>query len=191
MVLPARAALLRPSGFGLGRAIIVSMPGRPAESLLQRRGGRVAPLTVRTVAVMSVRPFPTAGAAAQGCGVRTSQRPSPKTKSRPSPREPHGPSRHEIRRHLRRQHRAHPQCRAACEARGRRRPSGRRRRIRHVGQDQRARRLVQGGRRAVRSPRIRRRRRLGRAGDVRACWPSRCRTWASRRAPGRAGRFRS
>jgi len=28
----------------------------------------------------------------------------------------HGPPRHEIRRHIRRQYRSHPQCRAACES---------------------------------------------------------------------------
>ncbi|MEI2715135.1 MAG: hypothetical protein V9G04_18030 [Nocardioides sp.] len=43
----------------------------------------------------------------------------------------------------------------------------------------------------LRRARIRRGGRLGRAGDVRACWRSRCRRWASTRAPGRAGRSRS
>ena len=91
-------------------------------------GGRVAPLTVQTAAVMSVRPFPTVGA----CGARLRgpniksnvQVPRPKSFVQvPILESRHGPSRHEIRRHLRRQYRAHPQCRAACEARGRRRPS--------------------------------------------------------------------
>ena len=48
----------------------------------------------------------------------------------------------------RRQCRAHPQCRAPCQTRGRRRSRGRRRRLRHVRQDQRARRL--GGARGPR-----------------------------------------
>ena len=101
----------------------------------------------------------------------------------------HGPSGDEIRRHLGRRYRPHPQRRAPRQARGRRRPRGRRRGLGHGGQDQRAGRLVPRGRAAARRARIRRRGRLRRAGHRPGCWRSRCRRWASTRAPGRAGRL--
>ena len=81
---------------------------------------------------------------------------------------PYGPSCHEIRRHVRRRHRPHPQCRAPRQARDRRRPRSRGRRVGDGGRYQPARRLVRGGAESAahfRRARIRCGRRHRRAGD--------------------------
>ena len=80
----------------------------------------------------------------------------------------HGSAGDEIRRNVGRRYRPHPQRRAPRQARGRRRPRGRRGGLRHGRQDQRAGRLVPRGRAAARRARIRRRGRLRRAGHRRA-----------------------
>ena len=100
-----------------------------------------------------------------------------------------GPHRDEIRRHLDGRDRAHPprrQYRAqAAGGRARSRGGGQRdgRRDRPAGQ------LLPRGQPALRSGRIRRRRRLAASRSPAGCSRSPCRRWAARRAAGSAGRL--